>query len=65
MAAWLSRSFSSAPTIRGKNWPMASCTATSVRLSTTLVNVTSAGAAVLRIVCTSAGVPVTAWLTSA
>jgi hypothetical protein len=51
MAAWLSRSFSSAPTIRGENCPMASCTATSVRLSTTLVSVTSAVAAVLRIVC--------------
>src|ERR1700751_4361479 len=43
---------------------MASCTATSVRLSTTLVSVTSAVAAVLRIVCTSVGVPVTAWLIS-
>ncbi|MDX6684514.1 MAG: hypothetical protein QOF86_642 [Baekduia sp.] len=36
MAAWLRRSSSRARTIRGENCPMASCTATSVTVSTML-----------------------------
>ena len=46
--------------MRGENWPIASCTATRVSESTTLVRVTSAVDATVRIVCTDAAEPVTA-----
>ena len=46
--------------MRGENWPIASCTATRVSDSTTLVSVTSAVEATVRIVCTDAADPVTA-----
>ena len=45
--------------MRGENWPIASCTATRVSDSTTLVRVTSAVEATVRIVCTDAAEPVT------
>ena len=45
--------------MRGENWPIASCTATSVSESTTLVSVTSEVEAAVRIVCTDAAEPVT------
>ena len=46
--------------MRGENCPIASCTATSVSESTTLVRVTSDVEATVRIVCTDAAEPVTA-----
>jgi hypothetical protein len=58
-ASWLRRSCRIVRTIRGENWPIASCTATSVSESSTLVSVTSEVEAVLRIVCTEAPEPVT------
>src|SRR3954447_5061910 len=59
MASWLRRSWRIARTIRGENWPIASCTATRVSESTTLVSVTSDVEATVRIVCTDAAEPVT------
>ena len=59
-ASWLRRSCRIARTMRGENWPIASCTATRVSDSTTLVSVTSAVEATVRIVCTDAADPVTA-----
>jgi hypothetical protein len=59
MASWLRRSCRIVRTMRGENWPIASCTATRVSDSTTLVRVTSAVDAEVRIVCTDAAEPVT------
>ena len=59
IASWLRRSCRIARTIRGENCPIANCTATSVNESTTLVNVTSAVADDVRIVCTDSAEPVT------
>jgi len=59
-ASWLWRSCRIARTMRGENWPIASCTATRVSESTTLVSVTSDDEATVRIVCTDAADPVTA-----
>ena len=54
MASWLRRSCRIVRTMRGENWPMASCTATRVSDSTTPVESDiSAVAIVVRIVCTS------------
>jgi len=44
--------------MRGENWPMASWTSTSVRVSTTLMSVTMEVAIMLRIVWAALGLPV-------
>jgi hypothetical protein len=59
VASWLNRSDRSAPTIRGKNCPIASCTTTSVTVSTRLIREAVAVATTDRVVCASLGVPVT------
>jgi hypothetical protein len=59
IASWLNRSESSADTMRGENWPMASCTTTSVKVSTTVVSETIEEAKTDRVVCAPLGVPVT------
>ena len=57
IAIWSPRSSSRARTIRGENCPIASCTATSVTVSTIDVSVTTAVAIVVRIDCASAALP--------
>jgi hypothetical protein len=57
IASWSPRSSSRARTIRGENCPIASCTATSVTVSTIDVSVTTAVAIVVRIDCASAALP--------
>jgi hypothetical protein len=58
MASWLGRSSSSERTIRGENWPMASCTTTSATVSTRVVIDTIEVAKVLRADSTALGPPV-------
>jgi hypothetical protein len=57
IASWSPRSSSKARTIRGENCPIASCTATSVTVSTSDVNVTTAVATVASTACASAALP--------
>jgi hypothetical protein len=59
-ASWFSRSRSSAVTIRGENWPIASCTATVITVRTTEISVTSDVRIVLSSVCAADGPPVIA-----
>ena len=60
-ASWFDRSRSSAVTIRGENWPMASCTATVITVSTTEISVISDVRIVLSSVCTAGEMEGTAW----
>jgi hypothetical protein len=57
ITSWSPRSSSRARTIRGENCPIASCTATSVTVSTVDVSVTTAVAIVVRMDCASAALP--------
>ena len=57
MAIWLGRSRSSRCTIRGENWPMASCTTTSTMVRTSAVRLTIEVATVVKIYSAASGVP--------
>ena len=58
MASWLGRSCRNVCTMRGENWPIASCTTTIVIVNTSVANDTIDTAIVSRIAIAASGPPV-------